>query len=185
MRERIAALAAALIVTAIPQPGLAFELRITRSEVIIGLAGERVTACGVRAFVDQPQRGSSPQITEVELVNQRIGDGTELALVARQLPSAPPVTSIALATAGRSTLDLLGSGRSVSPIDAKRTLMANGSVDPTQGGFLIQELMVGGARIDLSFDNGPIQSWRLDGPLSQQVRAAYLQCSGDLFPRTR
>jgi hypothetical protein len=185
MRDRVAALACALIVTAIPKPGLAFELRITRVEVIIGLVGERVTACGVRAFVDQPKRGSSPEITEIELVNQRIGVGTEFSLVARQAPSAPPITSVALATLKRSTLDLLGSGRSVSPIDSKRTFMASGAVDPTQGGFLMQELMLGGARIDLSFDNGPIQSWRLDGPLSQQVRAAYLHCSGDLFPRTR
>jgi hypothetical protein len=185
MFDRVGAVAAALLLIGMPQLSHAAELRITRVEVIIGLAGERVTACGVRAFVDQPQRGSAPQITEVELVNQRIGVGTEFSLVARQAPAAPPVTSLALATTNRSTMDLLGAGRSVSPIDSKRTFMASGAIDPTQGGFLMQELMLGGARIDLAFDNGPIQSWRVDGPLPQQVRAAYLHCAGDLFPRTR
>lgn len=185
MRDHLAALSAALVILTPPSQIQAFELRITRVEVIIGLAGERVTACGVKTMLDQPQRGSAPQITEVELVNQRIGDATEFSLVARQAPSAPPITSLTLATTNRSTLDLLGSGRSVSPIDSKRTFMASGTVDPTQGGFLMQELMLGGAKIDLAFDNGPIQTWRLDGPLPQQVRAGYLHCAGDLFPRTR
>ncbi len=142
---------------------------------IIGLVDGRVTTCGVRAAFDAPTRLS------VELVVTRTGDTTVFVLSADG-PAAADAIGLSLATVSQDTNRLLPPAvlaTATSPIRAR------GSIDATVGAFLFRDLLVGGGTVSLMFGDRPTLTLPIVGPALPSVRAAYLQCAGDVFSQTR
>jgi hypothetical protein len=151
-----------------------------RVEPIIALLEGRVGACGVRTVFGEPDR---PIV--FDLINRRVEAATEFALIAQGQGSFDGVDHVVLATSSRTTADLLPLAvRSTEP-DGGSTLTVRGRVDPTVGAFLMQEVMIGGATFTLQAGGDARQIFTIPGPLPHTVRAPYLHCAGDLFPRTR
>lgn len=133
----------------------------------------RVRGCGLRAtFAPGPV---------VEVLNLREGDATVMSLTAAD-PTAPavPGAGLSLATASEDTARWLAT----VPPAADGVLRARGVVDADAGARLFQQLMVGGGTVRVDRD-GTVQTWTIAGPLAPGLRSAYLNCAGDLFPRTR
>ncbi|MBX9925886.1 MAG: hypothetical protein K2Y05_05970 [Hyphomicrobiaceae bacterium] len=142
----------------------------------------RIRGCGVRAVFE---RGPT-----VEIVNLRKGDATELVLTVSGVSMREGgLKGVALATSGEDTATLLSvSTLRLNPAAADpmaaATLEARGPVDPDAGARLFQQLIVGGGTATINRSAGP-QTFAIPGPLPHAVRTAFLNCSGDLFPRTR
>jgi hypothetical protein len=164
---------------------------------IVRLHEGRIVACGIGLTATTTARAAASAGAPVaaELVNERVGDGSVLRLTVETAAAVPSTgASSALATRTHDTARLLPAP-TVTVRDGRTVLMAVGPVDPTAGAFLMQELAVGGGvvRVAVTADaSGPtagragvVHEAVIPGPLPQSVRAAYLACAGDLFPRTR
>lgn len=148
--------------------------------------GDRyVRGCGVRAIF--------PGGPVIELVNMRSGDGLELQLTGHgfQGPSDDGMR-VTLRTSGEITSSLLPPTGKIpsdpAPGDAGSTggmrIGARGTIDPDAGARLFQQFMIGGATVTIDRASGG-DILTVPGPLPHAVRTGFLNCSGDLFPRTR
>jgi hypothetical protein len=145
-------------------------------EPVIELTQGQVSGCGLRV-------GFATATHTVEFVNRRTGPATEFLLTAVRVQPGQPAAALSLKTGAYDTRTLLPPARMTR--DGEREMLtAQGTMDPTTGAFLMRELMLSGARVTWDLQNAQEVSLDIPGPLSQSIRAAYLQCAGDLFPQT-
>jgi hypothetical protein len=150
------------------------------AEPVIQLANGRIAACGVRFT----WTGEKPPLA-VSLLNVRMADTTQIVLTVA-LPPGAVMPNMSLATTGRDTAQLLDPvAPGVVEASTGEAILARATPSPSEGALLFQELMIGGATITLAAPGAPTRSVVAPGPLPHQTRATYLQCAGDLFPRTR
>jgi hypothetical protein len=57
----------------------------------------------------------------------------------------------------------------------------SGTLPASDGDIFMRDLMIGGAAIALQDQDGDQLALAIPGPVSQSVRASYLNCAGDLF----
>lgn len=148
--------------------------------------GDRyVRGCGVRAMF--------PGGPVIELVNMRSGDALELQLTAHGFQGlAGDVMRVTLRTSGEATSSLLPPTGTLHSEPAPASVEsagvmrigARGTIEPDAGARLFQQLMVGGATVTIDRASGG-DVLTIPGPLPHAVRTGFLNCSGDLFPRTR
>ncbi len=146
--------------------------------VLVSEAGA-IKACGVRAVFK-----ATGEEKRFELLVRREGNATILALrgPCNRLVNSPEggFEIPTLDTANYGSTDVMQEKRFQS-IEGLNELSAPATDDNIA--LLIQELMIGGGTFACRFEGKERaeQSYRLSGPLPNQVRAAYLNCSGDLF----
>jgi hypothetical protein len=137
-----------------------------------GERDRRVRGCGLRAtFASGPV---------VEVLNLREGDATVMRLTVAGVAAPGEAARVSLATASEDTAAWL----TTAPASAAGVLQAGGVVDADAGARLFQQLMVGGGMVRID-RGGAVQTLTVAGPLAPGLRSAYLNCAGDLFPRTR
>lgn len=138
-----------------------------------------INACGVRAVA-----GEGHAATVFELLVRRAGDAAILAVRGRcgsvgdnGADGASPAPN--LATSGGDSISLMQ--------DAELTGLGGGiselAAPATDDGIamMIQRLMIGGGKFSCSPAGPGSVALVIPGPLPNQVRAAYLNCAGDLF----
>lgn len=64
------------------------------------------------------------------------------------------------------------------------TLSMTANLTPLEGATLMRDLMLSGARVDLERSTGHTVQVVIQGPVANSVRAAYLNCAGDLIKPT-
>jgi len=87
-----------------------------------------------------------------------------------------PLLSVSATTTDISTVETLTLQRDGD----ERKFEASARLSSSDVAKLFQQLLVGGADISIRTSKETYE-WRLQGPASQSVRAAYLMCSGDLY----
>lgn len=140
--------------------------------VVLFERGE-LSACGLRARVED-----AGDLLVVSLVAYKSGPVLRFRLEARRPEgtSGPPPVAVSLATTGYDTTRLL---RDVAP--EAGVAAAEAPLEGLDGGGLMRELMVSGGRVRMQLQDGATREVLLAGPMTQAVRAAYLNCAGDLF----
>lgn len=137
--------------------------------------GSELVACGVRFSGE-----AEGMAFEAELVLQKRATATSFRVVARwsgdEMPK-PGIVDVRLDTVTQSTVDRL------APVAAPPSwdYAAEGEIAGLDGALLVRELMVSGVRISLRTSPREQRVSEVPGPLPQLVRAAYLNCAGDLF----
>ncbi len=162
------------------EPIVLIDVAVDGSPPVAG--DRRIRGCGVRAAF----KGG----LTMELVNVRKNDGTEVVLTVSGVSLRDGgLKGVWLATSGEDTSKLLQEwqmrlDRNAADPLASTVVEARGAVDPDAGARLFQQLMVGGGTTTVKRAAGS-QSYVIAGPMPHAVRSAFLNCSGDLFPRTR
>ena len=137
-------------------------------EPIVGLSGRDVIACGVKFTT----AGNGITLTAEFVLDDSRGT-REFSLSARAPAS---LLGIALETQDATTATLLPH----PVIEPDGSLVARGPIPGNAGSDFVRSLMVGGGTLRATLDGGHEHVIGLPGPLSQQVRASYLNCAGDL-----
>jgi hypothetical protein len=123
------------------------------------------------------------QSVRIDLNTLRRGGGTVFLLGGRWMATGgavEPLADIALASGRLDTRATFG------PVTETGDggIATEGALDQVTGALFIQSVMVGGARIELKARSGQRLDLEIAGPVSQSVRASYLNCSGDLYRPT-
>jgi len=171
----LAALALALAITWTPTPLRAGTEAPPVVTPIIQIDGPRVVACGLQAAFEG---------ADVSLINRRVGDTTQIELAVTPRATASQASALSSATLATTSHD---TGRLLEPSTQTPSgaAFAKGSVDPTTGAYLFQEMTLSGAKVTLTRATGAVELLTIPGPLPREARNGFLNCSGDLFPRTR
>ena len=87
------------------------------------------------------------------------------------------VTALSLTAGGASTGTAFG-----APVARSNGVFeATGTLPATSSDLMMRDLMIGGAVIDLHDQSGERRALAISGPMSQSIRAIYLNCAGDMF----
>ncbi len=176
---------AATVLAVVLAQGLASVAAVAASAAFVSSAplvlmnGESVAACGVRLMVSLDETSLAVDL----LLAKEAGDGKPKAVLRAGYEPAElrslPVTRLSLATTSVATSDIfVMPGRH----DEWARFIQEADASDLRISPLIQELMVGGARLEIAreFLLEP-DTVTVPGPLPQGVRAAYLNCAGDLY----
>ncbi|MDZ4841747.1 MAG: hypothetical protein SH859_06335 [Hyphomicrobium aestuarii] len=173
------------------------------------LGDRRVRGCGVRATFSD---GLVIEIVNLRVGDGLVLElsARQVAQATGIRPRVEATLSVSLQTSGENTARLLPAGFDVAPanVDAASLkadgvggaaaatigvdrssedgpkFVHRGTVDPDAGARLFQQLMIGGATVAVERTGGR-DELNIPGPLPRTVRTGFLNCSGDLFPRTR
>lgn len=172
MRVRAVAVAATVLGALMPASTQAQTEQVTLDvEPVVRLAGSIIVGCGVRLT---GPRGESEVIAELVLADDAIA-GREFTLTVYLFPPRP-LELAWLTTGGMDTRTLLGAG--VKGADG--SVSARGALPGLPGSELMRSLMVEGGTLHVIDRN--VHPWeaKMPAPVQQRVRAAYLNCAGDL-----
>ncbi len=137
-------------------------------EPVVRMSGRDVIACGVKFT----STGDSGTLTAEFILDDSRGT-REFSLTARG-PAA--LSDISLETQDATTTTLLPH----AVMEPGGALSARGPIPGLTGSDFVRSLMVGGGTLRATFDDGRQRIIGLAGPFSQQVRASYINCAGDL-----
>jgi hypothetical protein len=137
---------------------------------VVRLAGGVVVACGVKFEAAVTDGAVSGEFTLDDTTPDR-----QFVLSARAEDTLR-LNGIVLETGGASTETLLGRPL----VEPGGTVLARGVIAGFTGSDFMRSLMVGGGMLTLGVEAGRAISISLPGPFSQQVRASYINCAGDL-----
>lgn len=143
---------------------------------VIELSGQDIALCGVRGTVTLPEGRVAIEVAIRKLDGP--AEGTEFRVSAKlvgKVGNGPAGLSVRTATSG-TTADF------AAQPDYPGGVTLTGQLPPTEGAMFMQQLMVSGARAMLTYKGSakPVEV-TIPGPAPQSVRAAYLNCAGDLF----
>lgn len=140
-------------------------------EPIVLLDGRNIVACGVRIAAET---GGAENRLDVMLM--RTKDAADL--VARLMPGGSrSIERFGLTTATQSSDQIF----SESPLRDDGVIELRAPAASAAVTSLIQELMVSGAVLDVTYAGNEKTTSSIRGPMPQSVRAAYLNCAGDLY----
>jgi hypothetical protein len=160
-------LAGLLIVVSALDSARAEELlpKLVAVEPLVGLQNGDVRQCGLKAkFVAETDR---PLTLEIALERGQGG-----SIVAVRVIGAPPAATVAIAT--QDPLPKFAAAHS----DTAVALQA--PADSPEATDFLRRAMIAGVRVDMGYQ-GLQQRLEINGPVPQSVRAAYLNCAGDLY----
>ncbi len=148
-------------------------------EPVMKLNGSEIVACGLAMLLKHPNRDF-----RAFLVNEKEEAGVRTVLRASTQQTAratdnninTPLVSASVTTTDISTVEILTLQRDGD----ERQFEASARLSSSDVAKLFQQLLVSGAVISMRTSKETYE-WRLQGPASQSVRAAYLMCSGDLY----
>jgi hypothetical protein len=156
-------------------PALSVEPRAA-AEPIVGLKDGKIAQCGGRLTFD---RDGETIAIEVDLT--RHSEDTRFRLRATTSDSADPAArfrKLEATTASISSTTLFAAPD--LPTELGTLAYECDAAAPAVTTF-IQELMVSGAQFRLLRSDGRLVELATTGPLPQSTRAAYLNCTGDLY----
>lgn len=140
---------------------------------LTGLEGGDVRQCGVRALGQAEQ----PNVS-VDISLERLGRGADLVVRAVNLAGggANVIKDVRVERDGRVLL--AGAGPATAVVSGVERRMSAAGEDVTS---FLRDLMVQGAAVVVTRSGGTTQTIDIAGPLPHSVRAAYLNCAGDLY----
>lgn len=168
---------AASFLLAEPNPSYAQAVGV-EIEPIMNLNGSEILACGLTMLLKHPNHDF-----RAFLVNEKEEAGVRTVLRAStQQPASAtdnnintPLLSVSATTTDISTVETLTLQRDGD----ERKFEASARLSSSDVAKLFQQLLVSGTANSIRTSKETYE-WRLQGPASQSVRAAYLMCSGDL-----
>ena len=146
----------------------ASEEPVVSIEPIVRLKGRDVVACGVK-FIST----SNGRTLMAEFILDDSRGTREFSLSSS---GSAALLGLSLETQDATTATLLP--RPVVGLDG--SINSRGPIPGLTGSDFVRSLMVGGGTLRATIDGGPEYVVRLPGPFSQQVRASYINCAGDL-----
>lgn len=171
MRAKAAVVIATSAVLGLAQPANAGDIKL-QAEPIVRLSDGRIAACGV-SFAGL-YNGAEVRV-EFMLVQSPVGPVFRLT---GRYQGSEQLADIALETDFASTVGLMPRPRAMPD----GSLEVQTGIPGYNGSEFVRSLMVSGGRVRLGLagPTGNVVDIDVPGPLSQQVRASYLNCAGDI-----
>jgi hypothetical protein len=171
MRARGIAVAVTALTVLMPLPTTAETQQVNLDvEPVVRLAGSVIVGCGLKLI----GRHGDGEVTAELMLADEVGDREFIFTTV----SSPPKTieQAWIATGGLDTRSVLG--KSVKNEDG--SLRARGALPGLPGSEFMRSLMVEGGTLNVSSRAVPDWQGTIPAPMPQRIRAAYLNCAGDL-----
>lgn len=177
LRLKQLVLAGVIAFTGAAEGGDAKPIVLEALAPVVQLSDGDIALCGVRGEADF---GAARIAVEVA-IRKAPGDADRSEFRISAAPTSGKttvaITGLSVRTAGLAPTEAFKSERDVSG-----ALTLTGALPPTDGAMFMQQLLVGGGTATLAINGDPASiDIAIPGPAPQSVRAAYLNCAGDLF----